>query len=617
MRDGLCQHCDASATLPSPQGTNSSRSWTTIVFPIAGAILLLYFSCVGLAYIVITWANQRNGAQPTVAPHEGLIARIEQLNGRGRIYLVQVGPHDARYALEDFAAWLRSKYSLDVQVLQPMVLDRSAWDFWRRQYVAECLYEQVKREHPELAADPNAYLIAFTDADMYSIDHNWRFSFTQRDMQRAAVISTARMGDTFWERIGEDNNIVGENLRARLRRILLKDVAVLYWHLPLNNDPTSVLHQTLDPDLPADEIYESDLDPDHTRWGRFEGEPCIFFGYSAKNGIAPLPGALIRTCSETSNSVQDESMELFEIDLRLGLLIDKHTDFYLPDTIPIQFRRVTRDGWKRPMGFGLSGTQNYDKFLWSADMRRIAVVGEDGGRDELDRVPAWLPILGFVKFVDADYSGKLLELRWHTDPFEHFELKRFSGDVESYLPCDNSDYCYLIDYRNARGEELVLERDNRRRLIRLASPNKNWLRLSYGTADGVTEINDSRGRNLLYSYDEHGQLTKVTYPSGEVLRYEYDPTQHLLRFSAALDAETTSRPMLRNEFENGKVVKQTLADGGTYTYSYYSHDPKSIDSVIVRTPDDRIFDIDLSDGCSSVRERPILPKSQESPLASQ
>jgi hypothetical protein len=46
-----------------------------------------------------------------------------------------------------------------------MALDQSTWDIWRRQFVAELLYDQLKREHPDLAADPNAYLIGFIDAD--------------------------------------------------------------------------------------------------------------------------------------------------------------------------------------------------------------------------------------------------------------------------------------------------------------------------------------------------------------------------------------------------------------------------------------------------------------------
>jgi hypothetical protein len=432
---------------------SGSQAWITS--GVVGAILLSYLIW-GLQHFLIARANQQRMAQ-FVPVHEGPLIRVDQLTGSGRIYLVQIGPHDSSYALEDFAEWLRSKYALEVRVLQPMRLDLSTWNVWRRQFVAELLYEQIKREHPDLAADSNAYLIGFTDADMYAVDHNWRFSYSQRDMKRAAVISSARLGDTFWERIGVDEGTVNGHLQARLRRFLLKDIAVLYWHVPLSKDPNSVMQQTLEPDTPGEDIYLSDLHPEPTRWGRFEGEPCIFFAYSSKDGIKPLPGNLIRTCNENEDdeSVQhDESTEVFELDLHLGLLIDKHTDFYLPDRIPIDFRRATRDGWKGPMSFGLSGTHNYDKYLASDDMRRVSVIQEDGGRYELDRVPSWLPFLPLVKYVDAgpDNSGDLVEMRWRIRPLEHFELKRFNGEVEKYLPCDSRTLCYLTGYHNAQAK---------------------------------------------------------------------------------------------------------------------------------------------------------------------
>jgi hypothetical protein len=335
---------------------------------IVGTVLLLTLILGVLEYRLIMRANQQR-TEP-LAVHQSAIVPVDQLTGSGTIYLVQIGPHVFPYALDDFAGWLRSKYALDVRVLQPMRLDMSTWDFWRMQFVAELLFEQVRREHPDLAADSKAYLISFIDADMYSVNHSWPFSYSQRDLKRAAVISGARLRDTFWERIGVDENTVDGHLQACMRRFLLKDIAVLYWHIPLSNDPNSVLHQTLEPDLPGEDIYLSDLDPARTRWGRFEGEPCIFLGYSSKSGIKPLPGTLIRSCDEEDESVQhDESTEIIEVDLRLGMLIDKHTDFYLPGSIPIDFRRTTRDGWKGPMGFGLSGTHNYDKYLASADMK--------------------------------------------------------------------------------------------------------------------------------------------------------------------------------------------------------------------------------------------------------
>ncbi len=72
----------------------------------------------------------------------------------------------------------------------------------------------------------------------------------------------------------------------------------------------------------------------------------------------------------------------------------------------------------------------------------------------------------------------------------------------------------------------MFERDAQRRLIRLTSPNQNWIRLRYGKGPAVASITDSRGRIVRYGYDQRGQLTSVAYPSGETYYYESDSEQH-------------------------------------------------------------------------------------------
>lgn len=473
---------------------------------------------------------------------------MDQLHGSGRVYLVQMGLHKAPYSLDRLAQWLRTKYHLDVQILPHMKLDHAAWNPTRKQYVAEMLYEQLKWEHPDLAADPSAYLIGFTDADMFSVEHVWKFSHTQRDLKRAAVISASRLQDSFLEQLGVNARIPIENLEARLRRFLLKDIALLYWHLPLNENPSSLLQRFLPPDLPTEDIYVSDLEPARGKWGRAEAEPCVVLRYSSKDGIRPLSGDLIRSCSDEKYPLPDDSEETFEFSLRYGLLVDRHTDFSLPDSAPIEFERATRDGWRGPMGFGMSGSHNYDKFLGSDDnMLTTDIIRGDGSRYVLRRMPTWLPAFGFlkvpalafVKYVDTDFSGNYYELRWHLTPVENFSLARYDGEKETYLPCDDRVRCYETSYRSRDGKELVFQRDAQRRLTKLASPAGQWISLTYGPMDHITEITDNRGRRVMYGYDDRNRLLTVTYPSGEIYSYTYDDSQRLLTFSVATDANST------------------------------------------------------------------------------
>ena len=601
--NGVCPICGAT---PRAGGFGRSRGgswfegrrpvWPAVIVSVLISVLLDGLTEYGLAR---HRAHVRE-AELAALFHAGPVANREELKGTGRIYLVPLEAHTAAYSVEDFAEWLRAKYDLDVQVLPPLAVDRAAWDGGRRQWVAELLYAQMKRQHADLAADPNAYLIGFTDESMYSVNNGWKFSLTQRDMQRAAVISAHEMQDGWLYRI-RNAGLAREHLETRLRRILLKDVAILYWHLPLNNDPTSLLHDTLDPDIPAEDIFESDLQPERGRWGQSEGEPCVFFSYTATEGIKPLPGNLIRSCAD-KDLPHEQGRELFELDLQYGLLIDKRTDFLLPDVVPIAFERATQQGWSGANPFGTSGTDNYDQYLASDDNVTIRVIHDDGGRDELVRRPRWLPILPLVKYVDSG-SGRFYEMRWYTRPFEHYDVRRYDGEVQTYLPCDNRVYCYLVGYRDAQGRALTFERDGLRRLVRLASPNGNWLRFMYGPADHIAEIVDSRGRDVRYGYDLRNRLISVSYPSGEVFHYEYDDEQHLLGVSVSADSNSAPEVLLRNEYIEGRVRRQTLANGEVYSYSYYPNANGQVQVAMVHAPGGKMLRADMTANGSIVRER--------------
>ncbi|HEX6495666.1 MAG TPA: DUF6531 domain-containing protein [Acidobacteriaceae bacterium] len=596
MPDGVCPRCTAADTpprRPASAGAGPRKVGIAATALIIGIYVLVH---IVPRYLAVRIKRQhRREALARLVHQHGPVARLDQLTGKGRIYLIQLGPHTAPYALASFAQWLHEKYALQVEVLPSTALDPAAFDSGRKQYIAELLNAQMRRDHPALEADPDAYLVGFTDADIYPVHNRWRSTFTWRDQPRTAVISTDGMQTTFFERLETHASApsAAAQFQQRLRRILLKDVAILYWHLPVNNDPTSLLHNTLDPDLPTEEIYVSDLDPTRTRWGRPQDEPCIFLRYSAKDGVEPLPGNLVRDCSADGGVPQDESHEIFEVDLRLGLLVDRHTDLMLPDSIPIHFERATRSGWNRAMPFGLSGTDSYDNYLASNDMRTIDVIQTDGGRTHLRRSPFWLSSLSLVKYVDTKASDNYLQLRWRTNPSERFDLIRYDGVVESYLPCDNRVFCYQVGYRNAQGQQLDFQRDDHRRLNRLISPHRSWLALNYDAGSRIANITDSKGRTVNYTYNNRGQLTTVTYPSGEVLSYTYDNAQNLLTFSAAPNAATASHLLLTNAYEGDRLVRQVLADGSTYTYAYSPEKGNTIRAAIVHDPSGRTFRIGM------------------------
>jgi YD repeat-containing protein len=603
MSTGRCISCNSSfpvtpeVAADSPSFRDPRYNPITLVIYL---VLVVAFVLLGLSgRVLLRRLGQRYVAQSL--RHVGPVARLDQLKGTGRIYLVQMGDHKDPYSLDDFAKWLRTKYALDVQVLPSVKIDKSAWNESRKQYVAESLCAQMNHDYPDLAADPDAYLIGFTDGNMYTVNESWQGTFTQRDWRRAAIISSDSMQDS---RFTMDKAAATEHFHARLRRILLKDVAILYWHLPFSSDRTSLLHNTLDPDVPAEDIFESDVNPALSSEGELEREPCIFFEYSPRLGMKPMPGRLIRGCNEDRRPEEDTTVERFEFDLRLGLLIDMHTDFNLPDDIPIQFERVTRDGWRNQNPFGISGTDSYDEFLSSPDNITISVVAADTSRRELVRVPRNVSNLALVKYVDTTDPG-LDVLRWQPTPFEHYDLKRFDGAVKAYLPCMTpSILCYQIGYRSPQGQELKFERGEHRRLMRLTSPNQSSIRLEYTPVGSISTITDTTGRVVRYGYDAKNRLISVAYPSGESCHYEYDDAQHLLTFSVAHTSNAVPSTLMRNEYANGLLVKQTLADGSVYSYDYTLSDKHLISGVTVQSADGRLFKLNIGQNRTFVHEQP-------------
>ncbi len=625
MIDGVCRGCEVSSRLLSQSGAPPRRSKALRVWLIVGAAYLAGSLALAMyvGHLVMQKVKDRqawNAAHPTnsrpveqvvSARHQGPVARMDELKGSGRIYLVQMGDHKAPYSLDDFAEWLRSKYALDVQVLPAMTLNPSAWDSERKQVAAEQFYLEMKREHPDLAADPSAFLFGVTDLNMYSVSNSWGHSFTQRYESRYAVISAYDAMKWYSRSRNQGSADTAKMMfEARVRRILLRDIALLYWRLPRNNDSTSLLQDYLDPSIPADDLYESDLDPARTSAGEYVDGPGVVLTYSGKSGIQPLAGASIQECCDMNVNLpeNDESQEIFEVYLASGLLVDRHTDFNIPNTLPIQFERVTRDGLEYPRAFGMSGSHNYNEYLWGKDDSRISVIHADGARDEMVRVPLWMPIQSLAKYVDTGYSGKYYEMHWYNSPFGHFEVKRFDGETRTYLPSEPNFAACLIGVRNAQGQEVKFARDSSRRLTQLTSPNGSWLRFNYGPSDHIAEIDDSRGRTVRYGYNDRNQLTTVTYPSGGVYHYEYDNTQHLLTFSVAPDGKSEPEVLLRNEYENGKIVKQTLADGRVYTYKYTVASSGSVTGVVVRTPEGRVFNIDICEGYSTSTVREVNPQ---------
>jgi predicted Zn-dependent protease len=144
----------------------------------------------------------------------------------------------SRAYLEYLQSYYRDQLGIDVEVMPPLEPDRSAWDEARQQWQGQALAEQVRR----YAEADDAVAIAVLGDDMYLRGYNWRFAFGWRpDDDRVAVVAYARMNPIF---SGEPRNV--DQLRARLRRMVTRELGFMLFGLRVSSNPESVLYRNLD-----------------------------------------------------------------------------------------------------------------------------------------------------------------------------------------------------------------------------------------------------------------------------------------------------------------------------------------------------------------------------------
>jgi len=152
-----------------------------------------------------------------------------------KIYFAAVGEMRSVH-LDALQAYYKQRYDLTVEILPPIGLEPVVVDERRRQLIAEELIEMLKRRYPEHARSPQSILIGITEGDMYIREVNWRFAFARRDGDRFAIVSSARMDPVSFGFLPDD-----ELLQTRLRKMLSKNIGIMYYKLPQKSDRRSVM----------------------------------------------------------------------------------------------------------------------------------------------------------------------------------------------------------------------------------------------------------------------------------------------------------------------------------------------------------------------------------------
>jgi predicted Zn-dependent protease len=170
-------------------------------------------------------------------PYTPLDAR--ELHGEGRIRFVPLDkfPTSTLHAL---ANYYKQKYDLAIELASPMLLPSRAIDQSRGQLISDVVIEILQTNHPQPPTE-RLIVIGLVETDMYIPGVNWRYAISSRRADRYAVVSTARL----------DRGCLGlvtvshERMTSRLRKMVTKTIGILYFRLPLSDDPRSVLYSKI------------------------------------------------------------------------------------------------------------------------------------------------------------------------------------------------------------------------------------------------------------------------------------------------------------------------------------------------------------------------------------
>jgi Tfp pilus assembly protein PilF/predicted Zn-dependent protease len=183
---------------------------------------------------------RKNNAESAASLLEAINVSEKRQKGKEKLYFVPLGNFSTA-SLTKFANLSKQKTGIEVIVTQPVPFALTTVDKRRQQVIAEEAINLMRAHYPELASDPNAIVIGLTNEDLFIREKDDQYAFCYRMLSRFAVVSSARMDPANLG--GAANDLLTE---SRMRKMLLKNIGILYYHMPLNHDPKSLLFEDVD-----------------------------------------------------------------------------------------------------------------------------------------------------------------------------------------------------------------------------------------------------------------------------------------------------------------------------------------------------------------------------------
>jgi predicted Zn-dependent protease len=163
---------------------------------------------------------------------------VSRIRPDSRVYLVPIEdfPVDRANAI---AEHFRATFGVAIEVAPAVEWPEDAYVERRRQMNSARMLTRLE----SIYGTPESHDVAIglTTRDMFNPEVNWSYVFSYRGDNRVAVVSPARMDRGCMGLVQADD----DRIMARLRKMVGKNIGILYFGLGMSADPASMLYANI------------------------------------------------------------------------------------------------------------------------------------------------------------------------------------------------------------------------------------------------------------------------------------------------------------------------------------------------------------------------------------
>lgn len=270
------------------------------------------------------------------------------------------------------------------------------------------------------------------------------------------------------------------------------------------------------------------------------------------------------------------------IDLATGTMYLPQTDIALPGVLPLVFRRRVASDYRTGIWFGPSWSSTADQRL-EIDSEGVVFVCEDGLLLCYPHPAPGVPVMpshGPRWPLDLDVHGDYTITEPETGRIRHFSPRSADTALLTQIDDRNGNWITFgydesgapMEIVHGAGYHLKLTTaEGRITALHLASAgpdgtDQEILRYGY-TAGHLTEVINSSGIPLRFTYDEKARVTSWTDTNGSSYSYAYDDQDRCVAEGGAAGHMTLRLDYDGTDPETGsRVTTATSADGAVHKY---------------------------------------------------